>query len=69
MVKGHLLFSVLFTEDLACDMKITPSYLGFICPKRTFLMSENEFTSPDRVFGFKNFYELHTKAVNKPQKF
>lgn len=69
MVKGGLLFSVLFPEDLTCDIKMTLSYLGFICPKSTFLMSENEFTSPDMVFEFKTFYELHIEAVNKPQKF
>lgn len=48
---------------------MTPSYLDFIFSKSSFLMSENEFTSSDRVFGFKNFYELHIEALNKPQKF
>lgn len=68
MVRGGLLFSVLFPEDLSFDIKIRPSYFASICPKSTLLMSENEFTSPDRVFRFKIFYELHIKAVSKPQQ-
>jgi len=68
MVKGGLLFSGLVPENLFFGIKITPSYFASICPKSTLLMSENEFTSPDRVFRFKIFSELYIEAKSKPQQ-
>lgn len=56
MIRGYLQFSHIFSEDIFFHIKIA-CFLHL--PQNTFLMSENEFTSPDRVFKFKMFYELH----------